>query len=80
MMARIVGIALAALLAGCEPIGQRVIETGADEEVTQLANGALLIRARRQAELQSQTCYVRARFRGVFVPMDCDEARLVNVR
>ena len=66
---------LASILAGCNT---PVIEAGPDQEVTQLPNGGLLIRARRQVE--PQVCYVRSRFIGVLVPMDCDQARLVNVR
>jgi hypothetical protein len=67
------------LLTGCNPADRpHALDVGADDEVVSLpGGGALLLRRALQAEPQ---CMVRARFAGVFVPMDCDKARLVNVR
>ena len=67
------------LLTACNLIDRpQVLQAGPDDEVVTLpGGGALLVRRALQADPQ---CLVRARFAGVFVPMDCDKARLVNVR
>jgi hypothetical protein len=74
-------IVLAALLSGCNVDRPQVIDAGGnDEAITLPGGGVLLLRRALQQQDQPRLCYVRARFTGVFVPMDCDEARLVNVR
>jgi len=57
----------------------QIVDAGANDEVVTLPSGGEVI-LRRTLQQQSQQCMVRARFSGVFVPMDCDEAWLVNVR
>ena len=74
-------VALALLLAGCNVADRpQVLEAGREDEVVSLPGGGALL-LRRALQQASPQCLVRSRFdRWVLVPMDCDEARLVNVR
>lgn len=71
---------LALALAGCNGERPQVLDVGAADEVVTLPGGGALLLRRALEQSSSSPCYVRARVSGTFVPMDCEQARLINVR